>query len=199
MALAIRLATAADARGVAEIYGPVVAETAISFEADPPDEAEMAQRIAATLPAYPWLVCADGPRVAGYAYGGRHRARQAYQWSVETTVYVHADYRGRGVGRALYESLLAILKAQGFGTAFGGMTVPNAASAGLHRAAGFQPVGVFHRIGYKFGTWHDVAWCERRLRDGDAAGALRTVDELRGDPGWDALLAAGLPWLRDPT
>ncbi len=195
MALVIRLATAQDARGVAEIYGPVVAGTATSFESDPPDEAEMARRIQATLPQYPWLVCAEGEFVAGYAYGSRHRARQAYQWSVETTVYIHAGYRGRGVGRALYESLLAILKAQGFGTAFGGMTVPNPASAGLHRAAGFEPVGVFHRIGHKFGAWHDVAWFERRLR-ADAPGVLRTVDALQREAGWDALLTSGLAWLR---
>ncbi len=144
----VRLATPADAAAVAAIYAPVVRDTAISFEAEPPDAAEFVRRMEATLPARPWLVAEDGGRVVGYAYAGPHRARAAYGWSVEPSVYVDAGARGRGVGRALYGALLAVLRAQGFANAYAGVTLPNEASVGLHRAFGFEDVAVYRRVGY---------------------------------------------------
>jgi L-amino acid N-acyltransferase YncA len=114
MASDIRLATRNDAPGIAEIYRPIVESTPISFETEPPDEHEIQRRVVETLPAYPWLVCEHEGRVAGYAYATRHRARAAYQWSVDTSVYVHSDFRRRGIGRGLYLSLFRILAAQGY-------------------------------------------------------------------------------------
>lgn len=166
--LSVRLATPEDAPAVAAIYAPVVRDTAISFEAEPPDGAEFARRIAAILPAQPWLVAEETGRVLGYAYAGPHRARVAYQWSVEPSVYVAAEGRGRGVGRALYAALLATLRAQGFANAYAGVTLPNAASLRLHEAFGFEPVGVFKRAGYKQDRWHDVWWGALALTEAEA-------------------------------
>jgi L-amino acid N-acyltransferase YncA len=161
----IRLATVADAAAIAAIYRPYVETTAISFETEPPDDREMAERISGTLETHPWLVCLRGPEVAGFAYASRHRARAAYQWSVDVSAYVDGRFHRRGIGRALYSSLFAILAAQGFTNAFAGIALPNAASVGLHEALGFRQIGVYRNVGYKLGAWRDVGWWQLTLRD----------------------------------
>ena len=161
----IRVATPADARGVQAIYAPVVRDTVISFELEPPTVAEMERRISATLPILPWLVWEESGRIAGYVYASRHKERAAYQWSVDVTAYVHQDYRRRGVGKGLYLELLRILRLQGFFTAYGGITLPNAASVALHESAGFSHFAVYRGVGYKFGRWHDVGWWQCRLAE----------------------------------
>jgi phosphinothricin acetyltransferase len=159
----VRPATAADAEACAAIYAPYVTDTAITFETDVPDADEMAARIAAASERHAWLVLEDEGRVIGYAYGGPYKARAAYRWSCEVSVYVERGRRRTGAGRALYAALLARLAERGFRMAVGGMTLPNDASVGLHRAMGFEPVGTYRRIGYKHGAWHDVAWAQRAL------------------------------------
>src|SRR5580700_10941796 len=136
----IRLAATADAAGIAEIYQPIVASTAISFEVEPPDEEEMRRRIEATLPRFPWLVCESQGRVIGYAYASAHRARAAYQWSADASVYVHPAFHRCGIGAGLYTSLFRILSAQGYFNAYAGITLPNPGSVGLHESMGFHPV-----------------------------------------------------------
>lgn len=164
MAATIRPATEADAEQIAAIYGPIVLNTAISFEMEPPDAEEMRRRIAGTLERYPWLVCERGGEVLGYAYASQYRTRAAYQWSVDTAVYTGAQSRGIGVGRALYTALLSVLPLQGFYNAYAGITQPNAGSVGLHEAMGFELVGVYRQVGYKLGRWHDVGWWQRSLQ-----------------------------------
>jgi phosphinothricin acetyltransferase len=154
----IRTATADDGAAVAAIYRPVVLHTPISFEETPPSAAEMAARIASILRTHPWLVAEDAAGVCGYAYGSTHRERAAYRWSADVSVYVAERARGRGVARALYGELFAILARQGFQRLYAGVVVPNPASEALHRAAGFTPVGTYERVGYKLGRWHDVRW-----------------------------------------
>jgi phosphinothricin acetyltransferase len=163
MTARVRDATEDDAAACAAIYAPYVTGTAISFETDPPTAAEMARRIANARRTHAWLVLADGDRVLGYAYGGRFKERAAYRWSCEVSVYLEAGLRRAGGGRALYAALLPRLAARGYRTAFAGMTLPNDASAGLHRALGFEPVGTFRRVGWKAGAWHDVAWLQLAL------------------------------------
>jgi len=159
----VRLATAADGAACAAIYAPYVRDTAISFELVAPSAAEMAERIAAALETHAWFVYEADGRVAGYAYGGPMHKRAAYRWSCEVSVYVDTALRGGGIGRALYEALFARLAERGYLQAIAGMTLPNEASAGLHRATGFQSVGVYRRIGWKLGAWHDVEWVQRAL------------------------------------
>lgn len=188
----IRLAREADAEAVAAIYRPFVESTPVSFEIEPPDRHEIARRIAATLPCYPWLVCDVGGEVAGYAYAGRHAARAAYRWSVDVSVYIAEAHRRRGVGHGLYRSLLAILAAQGYATAYAGVTLPNPASVGLHESMGFTPVGVYARAGYKQDGWYDVGWWQLAIGGyPDAPQEPRELGDVQGRAGWDALLAAG--------
>jgi L-amino acid N-acyltransferase YncA len=161
----IRVATIADAAAIAAIYAPVVANTSISFELTPPSPSEMRERIAKTLPSLPWLVSEDAHgRIDGYAYASRHRERLAYQWSVDVTAYVREDARGTGVGRRLYQALLAELTALGYCQAFAGIALPNAASIALHESMGFEPIGIYRRVGFKLGAWHDVGWWQKQLR-----------------------------------
>ncbi|HKH44069.1 MAG TPA: arsinothricin resistance N-acetyltransferase ArsN1 family B [Thermoanaerobaculia bacterium] len=197
MGMVLRLAEPADAAGILAIYAPIVRETAISFELEPPSEEEMRRRIETTLERRPWLVCAAGGAVAGYAYAAAHRERPAYQWSVETSVYVHPDHQRRGVARGLYAALLAALRAQGFANALAGIALPNPASVGFHEACGFQWIGVYHSVGHKIGAWHDVAWLELRLREaGDTLTPPCRTAELMTRPEWQAALQAGLSRLR---
>jgi L-amino acid N-acyltransferase YncA len=154
----IRFATVADAVDIATIYAPYVRETAISFETEPPTPAEMATRIVQTLETYPFVVSAGRDGVEGYAFAGPHRARPSYRFSVDVSVYVAPDHHGRGIGRALYGELLGVLRRQGFQAAFAGIALPNAASVGLHEAVGFGLVGIYRKVGFKFGVWHDVGW-----------------------------------------
>jgi phosphinothricin acetyltransferase len=192
------MAAKQDAAQVAAIYAPVVRETAISFEVDPPDEAEMRSRIARTLEQLPWLVCAADDEVLGYVYASPHRTRAAYRWSVDVAVYVHPAHRRQGVGRALYTSLLAVLPLQRYYNAYAGITLPNPGSVGLHESMGFEPVGVYQRVGYKLGRWHDVGWWSLALQDHDLAPApplpVTAVQDLET---WRAGIALGLPFLHN--
>ncbi len=162
----IRVATLTDAEAIAAIYAPVVANTFISFELTAPTVNEMRDRIANTLQDLPWLVSQDAEGlVNGYVYASRHRERLAYQWSVDVTAYVREDARGRGVGKRLYEALFPQLAALGYFQAFAGIALPNVASVALHESVGFRPLGVYRKVGFKLGAWHDVGWWQRELRD----------------------------------
>jgi L-amino acid N-acyltransferase YncA len=197
MTAIIRLATPHDATGVQAIYAPVVRETAISFELEPPTVEDMQQRIAKTLERMPWLVCEHRGEILGYAYASPHRVRAAYQWSVDVSVYIQAQARRSGVGRGLYRSLFALLVLQGYYHAYAGITLPNPASVGLHESLGFQIVGVYPAVGYKLGIWHDVGWWQLTLQEHVTSPEppvdLSTVREWAA---WHAALATGLPYLR---
>jgi L-amino acid N-acyltransferase YncA len=161
----IRVATLADSQAITAIYAPMVANTSISFELAPPSESEMRERIAKTLASLPWLVGEDAHgQINGYAYASRHRERPAYQWSVDVTAYVREDSQRSGVGRRLYQALLTELTALGYCQAFAGIALPNAASIALHESMGFEPIGVYRRVGFKLGAWHDVGWWQKQLR-----------------------------------
>src|SRR5512142_1544352 len=161
----IRIARSEDAEGMLAIYAPIVSETTISFEMEPPTVEEMRRRIETTLAKLPWLVWEADGRIMGYAYASRHRERAAYQWSVDVSVYVAEEARGRGLGRRLYAPLLGMLEDLGYYSALAGIALPNPASVGLHEAMGFKPIGVYRNIGYKSGAWRDVGWWQRQLRE----------------------------------
>lgn len=160
----VRLAREADAERLLEIYAPLVHETPISFELTPPSLEEYRGRIATVLETTPWLVCEEGDAILGYAYASKFRPRPAYQWTIETTVYVHANHQKRAVGRALYETLFACLRLQGYRSALAVIALPNPASVALHQKAGFERVGVIHHVGFKLERWHDVGFWELTLQ-----------------------------------
>jgi L-amino acid N-acyltransferase YncA len=169
----VRDATISDAAACQAIYAPYVRDTAITFELEPPSEGETAERISTAAASHAWLVLEDDEQVVGYAYGGPFAARAAYRWSCEVSVYLQMSRRRTGGGRALYEVLLDRLAGRGFHMAVAGMALPNEASVGLHRAMGFEPVGIWKRIGFKHGAWHDVMWTQRPLAEGLPSGDPR--------------------------
>lgn len=155
-----------DAESVAAIYRPAVEGSVASFEEVAPDAAEMARRMVATLVRTPWLVAEREERVIGYAYAGPHHERAGYRWSVNISAYVAEASRGQGVGNLLYHELLPTLRRQGFVNVYAGIALPNPASVALHEAIGMRKIGLYERVGFKFGAWHDVAWFGSRLTDG---------------------------------
>ncbi|WP_206057205.1 arsinothricin resistance N-acetyltransferase ArsN1 family B [Nitratireductor sp. XY-223] len=159
----IRNATTGDAPGIRDIYAPIVEKTVISFEEAVPSVEDMARRIEDSLRTHSFLVAERNGAVIGYAYGGRHRERAAYRKSADVSAYVAEAARGQGVGRLLYTQLLGVLARGGFHAAFAGIALPNPASVGLHEAVGFEPVGIYKEVGFKFGEWHDVGWWQRIL------------------------------------
>jgi L-amino acid N-acyltransferase YncA len=192
MSIAIRLARPDDTAAIATIYAPYVTDTVISFETVSPDEHEMAHRLAKTLARFPWLVAMCDGEVAGYAYAGQHRERAAYQWSADVSVYVHKDFQRRGIGRALYTPLFAILRALGYYNVYAGIALPNPASVALHEAMGMTPVGVYRHVGYKGGMWHDVGWWEGSLRQQSAEPhPPRALLDVASDTIWDGWLTNG--------
>jgi phosphinothricin acetyltransferase len=193
----IRLATAQDAGPIQAIYAPIVREMATSFEQDVPTEREMQRRIAETLRHLPWLVCEHGGTVLGYAYAGNHRTRAAYQWSVDTSVYIHADARRCGIGRGLYVSLFKILCLQGYVNAYAGIALPNPGSVRLHEALGFESIGVYRNVGYKLGAWHDVGWWQRQLQPlPESPEAPKSLDMVRQTAEWFPAVASGESLIR---
>jgi L-amino acid N-acyltransferase YncA len=159
----IRLATPDDAAGCLDIYRPFVEASHVTFETQVPSRDEFARRIESTLAQRPWVVASDEGRVAGYAYASPVKDRTAYQWSVETAVYVAADARRAGVGRAVYLALFRVLRGQGFVNAVGVIALPNPASIALHESLGFEPIAHLKRIGFKLGEWRDVGWWQLAL------------------------------------
>ena len=145
-----------DAAACARIYAPFVTDSVASFEHAAPDAAEMGRRIAETGRTHPWLVLERDGRVVGFAYGTQHRARAAYRWAADVSVYVDGEHHRSGAGRVLYTDLLDRLRAQGVYTVCAGITLPNPASVALHESFGFALVGVYRAIGYKAGAWRDV-------------------------------------------
>jgi len=155
-ALTIRPATRGDAAAIAVIYAHYVLNSAVTFEVNPPDSAEMAARIQHILPRYPFLVAERGRRLIGYAYAGKLYERAAYRWATEATVYVDHRQHRQKIGTALYRTLIAALNEQGFQAVVGKITLPNRASVSLHEAFGFVRSGILAKVGFKNGGWHDV-------------------------------------------
>jgi L-amino acid N-acyltransferase YncA len=162
MTVTVRDAAAADAAAVAAIYAPLVTDTIISFEEEPPSATEMAERIAASQA---WLVAEEDGEVVGYAYAARFHPRAAYRWSTEVSIYLVPAARGRGIGKRLLGELLERLKEMGFVNVFGGTSLPNAASERLLESFGFKKIAHWEHVGFKFDAWHDVSWRQLTLQE----------------------------------
>ncbi len=160
----IRLATIHDTEQILEIYTPYVQNNNISFETIVPSKEEMETRIEHVLVDNPWIVLEEGNSVLGYAYASKHRERAAYRWSVDISIYIRQDCRGKGIGKVLYAALISILKLQGYYNVYAGICLPNEASVGIHEHFGFKKIAHYNNVGYKFGQWHDVGWWELSLK-----------------------------------
>jgi L-amino acid N-acyltransferase YncA len=161
----IRLINEADAHVVLTIYKYYVDHTNISFEYEAPSIEEYIQRISVNTEKYPWLVCLNNNNIVGFSYGSTHRYRTAYQWSPESTIYLAPEFHKKGLGRILYKTLFEILKLQGYYNVFAGVALPNQKSIVFHQAMGFEEIGIFKKVGYKHGNWHDTHWFQLSLNE----------------------------------
>ncbi len=157
--MTILCANKSHAQAIARIYAPYCApDCYISFESSAPDAIEMESRIESASPKFPFLVYKDEDRILGYAYASSHNQRQAYDWSANVSIYLDPAAKGRGIGRNLYKCLLRIMRELGYYNLYAGITMPNAASEGIHKAMGFEHVAIYKKVGFKNGAWRDVLW-----------------------------------------
>ena len=168
--IVIRNATSQDAEKILKIYGPYVENTAISFEYEVPTVEEFRKRIEKTLKKYPYLIAEENDEIIGYAYAGAFYGRAAYDWSVETTIYLAPMAQKKGVGRVLYENLEQELKKMGILNLYACIAYPDVEdeyldknSALFHEHMGYVKVGEFHKCGYKFGRWYHMIWMEKMI------------------------------------
>lgn len=176
--LRIELATEVDVPRVLEISNWAAANTTANFATQPEPLDQWLAMWRATSATHPWLVARDPDGVVGgFARAMPHKARQAYAWSVDVSVYLAPELHGRGVGTTLYRALLAVLAAQGFVTVIAGITAGHSASEGLHSKLGFTRCATFTRVGWKHDQWHDVGYWQLHLQPADhAPGALLSVE-----------------------
>ena len=159
----IRNAQVEDAANLVAIYAPYVEKTAITFETQVPTVEDFETRIKKTMKKFPYLVAIEEGQIVGYAYASTYYARAAYDWTVELSVYVQKEARGKGVGTLLYTALEEELTARGFKNFLACIALPNPASIALHEKRGYEQVAHFKKVGYKFGTWHDIVWLQKSL------------------------------------
>jgi phosphinothricin acetyltransferase len=184
----LRPITLDDAKATRSIYGYYVENTIVSFEYEVPTPEEWLKKIQYITEKYPWIICEHKGQVIGYAYGSVHRARTAYSWSAESTIYVQEGYHGRGIGKMLYAVLFELLRLQGYVNVYAGVGLPNEKSERAHEAAGFHVLGVFCKIGYKFGAWHDTKWYQLHLVDNPTpAPTIISTEELMKMPEVDII------------
>lgn len=159
----IRAGNIDDATQICEIYNHYVLNTAITFEEHAVSTGDMEKRVLETTGALPWLVWEEDDTILGYCYASKWKGRCAYQYSVESTIYVRPAQAGKGIGLRLYRGLLDRLKQDGFHTVLGGIALPNAASVALHERLGFEKVAQLKEVGRKFGRWIDVGYWQLLL------------------------------------
>ena len=168
--ITIRMANPADAQALLNIYAPYVINTAITFEYDVPSLEEFASRIAHTLEKYPYLIAEEGGNILGYAYASPFHDRPAYDWAVETSIYVDQNIKHRGIGRKLHDALESTLREQGILNMNACIAYPpeedehlDKNSVEFHAHMGYRLVGEFYKCGYKFNRWYNMVWMEKMI------------------------------------
>lgn len=161
----LRMAVPGDAEELLAIYAPYVEHTAITFECKMPSVSEFQERILRTLERYPYLAALYQGRIIGYAYASPFKARAAYDWAVETSIYIERDFRGHGAGKKLYLALEDLLRRQHILNSNACITYSYPESIRFHEALGYRTVAHFTKCGYKLGKWHDVIWMEKMLAE----------------------------------
>lgn len=170
----IRVAALEDAEEILSIYTPYILDTAITFEYEIPSVEEFRERIRSTLSRYPYFVAVKDDNIIGYAYASALKGRKAYDWSIETSIYLKQDCRGLGVGRQLYEKLEQTLKIQGVRNVNACIAYTEEEDSYLtndsmyfHEHLGYQLIGTFHKCAYKFDKWYDMIWMEKMIAEHD--------------------------------
>lgn len=175
----IRLATMSDGEAILKIYAPYIRDTAVTFETEVPAVSEFSYRIESICKQYPYLVYLIDNEIVGYAYASKHRERAAYIYDVDVSIYVLPKYHGSRAAYKLYDCLFKILKELGYYNAYAGYTVPNNKSMIFHQKFGFTFIGTYHKTGYKFGKWHDVAWLEKIINEhAEKPETLKSLSDL---------------------
>jgi len=178
----LRLAKPSDAEGILKIYAPYIESTSFTFETETPSVEAFAERINTYLIHWPWLVCEVDGKIAGYAYATRHRERTAYQWSVESSIYLDDNFQRTGIARALYTALFEILKIQGFRNVYAVINLPNDKSVAFHESQGFIYFATYEKVGYKLGKWKNVGWWKLSINDyGDEPAAPLKLADLNNN------------------
>jgi phosphinothricin acetyltransferase len=175
----LHYAKKSDYEAMLKIYRPYIEKTTISFEYTTPSLDVFTKRISALDDKYPVIICKNGDEVVGFAYGSPAFERMAYTWSADLSVYVREDMRGNGIGRQLMQSVLAVLKAQGYRKVYSLVTGENTASVAFHERLGFKIVAEFKEQGYKFNKWLSVYWLEYELNGQEVGQAFpKKLSEL---------------------
>lgn len=174
--ITLRLADGRDSAALVEIYRPYVEHTSISFETQTPSVAEFRRRMEDYSAKFPYILAEADGCILGYAYAHAFHDRAAYDWTVETSIYVSEASRGQHVGRRLYDALLSLLTMQGIKNACAVITIPNESSLAFHKALGFVTGGIFPDFGYKLGAWHAVAYLYKPLAGGEPAPVVPIGD-----------------------
>lgn len=185
----LRIAEPEDAEEILAVYAPYVEQTAITFEYEVPTVEEFRGRIEHTLQQYPYLVAEDETGILGYAYAGRFQTRAAYDWAVETSIYIRMDQKRRGLGRILYHALEEGLKEQGILNVNACIACTEQEDEHLtndsiyfHEHLGYRLVGTFYQCGYKFHHWYDMVWMERMIGEHKEEQApIRLFPEIRSN------------------
>ena len=161
----IRLVKKEDAKGILAIYAPYVENTTITFEYDVPLIEDFSKRIEDISDSMPYFVAIENNTIIGYCYATKYRARAAYQWAVELSIYIDKAYARKQIGTILYTVLLDTLKKLGYHQAYACITMPNTSSINFHKKFNFKEIGIFHQCGYKYNQWLDTLWMEYKLQE----------------------------------
>lgn len=172
----IRSVCLEDAQALLEIYTPYVLETTITFEYDVPTLQEFQNRITKTVKHFPYYVALSEGKIVGYAYAGRYKERQAYDWGCELSIYVDRSYQSKGIGKALYTKLLDQLQKMNYQVAYACIAYPNDKSIRFHESFGFKQIAFFEASGYKFKQWCDMVWMEKRIGDPNQVLPIKKLD-----------------------
>ena len=183
----IRIVTPDDAGQLLDIYTPYVLHTAITFECQPPTREEFAQRIQKTLTRFPYLAAVQDGEILGYVYASPFHDRPAYDWAVETSIYIRSDCKRMGIGRKLHQALEDVLREQGILNMNACIAYPQTEdeyltrdSVHFHSRLGYRMVGQFSQCGYKFGRWYDMVWMEKHIAPHlENQPPVRTFDQVR--------------------
>lgn len=186
----IRLAHEGDYSSILKIYEPFIRDTMITFEYNVPSEEEFNERMKKIQKTFPLLVCEEEGRVVGYAYISRFREREAYDWSVESSIYIDTAHQGKSIGKALYVALIELSELLGYRNIYGVVTMPNIKSEKLHRKLGFETVGTLKNVGYKFGNWLDVKYLSLNISEYTSSpGKPINIAEIAGTEEFDSVMA----------